>query len=153
MNGTVYVCSLKDIVCGDRIDNWCPGCPKRGLQVAVAPNAAAGPYPTLMRPATPQDMVGYVRLGAVCWHDKATKTMGPTTDQINWWCRECGAMRTTHPTDAARAAALAKSADSRDLLRAATYLEADEDEDNSMAVTEAERIAATLRRLAGDALP
>lgn len=49
----VYVCAEKDIECGDYAANWCSVCPKRGLlQVAVAPNAAAGPYPTPMRPAT-----------------------------------------------------------------------------------------------------
>lgn len=51
-----YVCFDKDIVCGDRPDGWCLGCPKRGLmQVAVAPHAAAHAGPTVMRPATPEE--------------------------------------------------------------------------------------------------
>jgi hypothetical protein len=53
---TVYVCSEKDIECGDRPQNWCLACPRRGLlQVAVAPHAAAHNGPTAMRPATPEE--------------------------------------------------------------------------------------------------
>jgi len=36
--------------------------------------------------------------GPVCWHDRATKTIGPTTHQINWYCPDCGYTRTTYPT-------------------------------------------------------
>jgi hypothetical protein len=54
MNGVTFVCARKDIVCGDRPENWCDECPKRPM-VAVAPHAAAGPYPTAMRPATNQE--------------------------------------------------------------------------------------------------
>jgi hypothetical protein len=36
--------------------------------------------------------------GPVCWHDHATKTIGPTTHQINWYCPDCGYTRTTYPT-------------------------------------------------------
>lgn len=31
VTGTVFVCPLKDIECGDREANWCIKCPRRGL--------------------------------------------------------------------------------------------------------------------------
>jgi len=39
-----------------------------------------------------------INYGKICWHDHATKTVGPTTHQINWYCPDCGYTRTTYPT-------------------------------------------------------
>lgn len=39
-----------------------------------------------------------INYGKICWHDHATKTIGPTTHQINWYCPDCGYTRTTYPT-------------------------------------------------------
>ncbi len=39
----------------------------------------------------------FVTFAGACYHERATTNVGPTTDQINHWCPDCGATWTTYP--------------------------------------------------------
>lgn len=51
----------------------------------------------------------YLTTNSICWHERMQKTIGPTTDQINRYCPDCGASQVTFPTAEERSAAVASA--------------------------------------------
>jgi hypothetical protein len=72
-----------------------------------------------------------------CSHDSKTTTIGPTTDQRNHHCPDCGKLWTTWPTDEERRAALAdeRGAPTPDALEALRELVADIEASNDVEFT------------------